>query len=147
MVLRRCRSILKDEDAALDAMQEVFVKLILNREKLTAQFPSSLLFRMATNTCLNMIRDGKSYPTDPSDAVLSQIAHFDDAHDRFELREYIDFLFKDEHASTRDMAYMHYVDGMTYDEVSQETGLSVSGVRKRLRTFQEKLQLSGEAVL
>jgi DNA-directed RNA polymerase specialized sigma24 family protein len=28
MVLRRCRSILRDEDAAQDAMQDVFVQLL-----------------------------------------------------------------------------------------------------------------------
>jgi RNA polymerase sigma-70 factor (ECF subfamily) len=33
------------------------------------------------------------------------------------------------------MAVMHYVDGMTYEEVAREVGLSVSGVRKRLRTL------------
>ena len=33
------------------------------------------------------------------------------------------------------MAVMHFVDGLTYEEVAAEVGLSVSGVRKRLRTL------------
>ena len=37
MVLRRCRSLLNDEDQAMDAMQETFVKLIRYRERLTDQ--------------------------------------------------------------------------------------------------------------
>lgn len=37
--------------------------------------------------------------------------------------------------STRVMATYHYIDGMTLEEVAQEVGLSVSGVRKRLRGF------------
>ena len=36
------------------------------------------------------------------------------------------------------MAVLHYVDGMTLQEVSTEVGLSVSGVRKRLRGLKER---------
>jgi RNA polymerase sigma-70 factor (ECF subfamily) len=147
MVLRRCRSILKDEDAALDAMQEVFIRLLQKGDRLTGDFPSSLLYRIATNICLNMIRGGRSIPVSPDDALISAIAHTDDATERFITGDFIDYIFKGEHDSTRTMAYLHYVDGMTYDEVARETGLSVSGVRKRLRTFQEKVgHLKGEAL-
>ena len=34
MVLRRCRFLLKNEEKALDAMQDVFVRLIERKEKL-----------------------------------------------------------------------------------------------------------------
>jgi RNA polymerase sigma-70 factor (ECF subfamily) len=43
------------------------------------------------------------------------------------------------------MAVMHYVDGLTLQEVSMAVGLSVSGVRKRLRTLKEKVALLREA--
>ncbi len=43
MVLRRCRSILKDEESALDAMQDVFVKILKKEKELTGDSPSSLL--------------------------------------------------------------------------------------------------------
>lgn len=147
MVLRRCRSILKDEDAAYDAMQEVFIKLLQKNSSLTGDFPSSLLYRIATNVCLNIIRSGRSIPVSPDDAVIASIAHTDDSNERFIAGDFLDYIFKDEHDSTRTMAYLHYVDGLTYEEVARETGLSVSGVRKRLRTFQEKVgHLRGEAL-
>jgi RNA polymerase sigma-70 factor (ECF subfamily) len=147
MVLRRCRSILRDEDSAYDAMQEVFVKLITNKDKIKGIFPSSLLYRIATNTCLNMIRSGRSTSVSPDDTIIANIAHHDDANDRMILGDFIDFVFKDELSSTRDMAYMHYVENFTYEEVSELVGLSVSGVRKRLRTFQEKVQYLKEEEL
>jgi len=37
------------------------------------------------------------------------------------------------------MAVLHYVDGMTLEEVARETGYSVSGVRKRLRALRTTL--------
>ena len=38
------------------------------------------------------------------------------------------------------MALLHYVDGMTLEEVAEEVGMSVSGVRKRLRGLRAQLQ-------
>ena len=47
----------KDEDEAMDACQDVFVRLIERRDRLDASHPSSLLYIIATNICLNRIRD------------------------------------------------------------------------------------------
>jgi hypothetical protein len=43
MVLRRCRYLLRDEDTALDAMQDVFVRVLERRERMT-EVCSSLFF-------------------------------------------------------------------------------------------------------
>ena len=43
------------------------------------------------------------------------------------------------------MAVMHYVDGMTLEEVAGHVGLSVSGVRKRLRQLKERTRALEEA--
>lgn len=37
------------------------------------------------------------------------------------------------------MAILHYVDGLTLDETAAEMGMSVSGVRKRLRVLKAKI--------
>jgi DNA-directed RNA polymerase specialized sigma24 family protein len=42
MVLRRCRQLLRDENEALDAWQDVFLRLLERRERLDARYPSSL---------------------------------------------------------------------------------------------------------
>ncbi len=136
MVLRRCRQFLGDEDRALDAMQEVFVNLIKNSGKLTGSYPSSLLYRMATNICLNMIREDKRKPVIHDTDALAVIARYDDTEERTVINELLDRIFERDAASSRQIAVMHYVDGMTLAEVAQEVGLSVSGVRKRLRKLQ-----------
>ena len=43
-------------------------------------------------------------------------------------------------ASSQTIAVMHLVDGMTLEEVAAEAGMSVSGVRKRLRTLRARLE-------
>ena len=64
MVLRRCRALLRDEDAAVDAMHDVFVQLLRHGDRLDLGRPASLLLRMATNVCLNRVRSMRRRPED-----------------------------------------------------------------------------------
>lgn len=140
MVMRRCRQLLRDEDQAMDASQDVFVQLLKNRKRLKADYPSSLLYRMATNLCLNRIRDQRRRGETRDEEVLLRIADWDDMEGRLEARSLLERLFGQQRDSTRTMAVLHYVDGMTLEEVAGEVGLSVSGVRKRLRGLRESLR-------
>jgi RNA polymerase sigma-70 factor (ECF subfamily) len=139
MVFRRCRQLLGDEEKAKDAMQEAFVKLLLHRDRLSGSFPSSLLFRIATNVCLNMIRAQKIRSEVSGEETITRIAGYDDSENRTIFEDLLARLFRKEKPSTRDIAMMLYVDGMTLKEAARESGLSVSGVRKRLREFRARV--------
>ena len=138
MVLRRCRRLLRDEDRAMDAMQDVFVRVLQRRDRLKATYPSSLLYRIATNVCLNRIRDQRLDL--PGDEKLIHIAGIEDLESRLDARAMLDRLFARHRDSTRTIAVLHFVDGLTLAEVAREVGMSVSGVRKRLRGLRESLE-------
>jgi RNA polymerase sigma-70 factor (ECF subfamily) len=135
MVLRRCRRLLRDEDEARDLAQDVFVQVLRRRASLSEQYPSSLLFRIATNLCLNRIRDRKREPCAQGDVILDRIACHHDQDSALTLAR----LFGRHQESTRTMAVMHYLDGMTLEQVARECRMSVSGVRKRLRALRASL--------
>lgn len=137
MVLRRCRHLLKDEERALDAMQDVFVRVLQRQDQLKSDYPSSLLYRIATNICLNAIRDQRT--TTPGDDILTRIAGLEEPEPRLEARSVLDTLFNRHQTSTRTIAVLHFVDGLTLEEVAHEVNMSVSGVRKRLRGLRESL--------
>jgi RNA polymerase sigma factor (sigma-70 family) len=139
MVLRRCRRLLRNEDEALDACQDVFVRLLVHRRRLDGEFPSSLLFRIATNVCLNRIRDRARRPETPDEELLAAIASAEAPGARSDARLLLDWLFRRQLASSRTIAVLHYVDGLTLEEVARQTHLSVSGVRKRLRKLRHVL--------
>jgi RNA polymerase sigma-70 factor (ECF subfamily) len=140
MVLRRCRQLLQNEEKAMDAMQDTFVAVLRHEKKLHAAAPSSLLYRIATNTCLNIMRSERRRPQAGSDEALLSVASGDDPEAKVLNRHYLNWIFKAEKPSTRVMAVLHYVDGMTLEEVAREVGLSVSGVRKRLRTLRTRVK-------
>jgi RNA polymerase sigma-70 factor (ECF subfamily) len=138
MVLRRCRYMLRDEEKARDAMQEVFVQVLRRQQELEATAPSSLLYRIATNTCLNAIRSERRRPERAEDALLDTVAGIDDPAETALSRHLIEGVFSRELPSTRTMAMLHYLDGMTLEETAETVGLSVSGVRKRLRALRRR---------
>jgi len=140
MVLRRCRNLLRNEDDAMDACQDVFVRLLENRERLEIRFPSSLLYRIATNVCLNRIRDRKRRPTSDDETVLMTIASAEAPGARAEAAAMLDRLFGRHPVSSRTIALLHYMDGLTLEQVAEVVGLSVSGVRKRLRSLRHMLR-------
>jgi RNA polymerase sigma-70 factor, ECF subfamily len=145
MVFRRCRRLLGDEARAEDAMQDVFVKLLLGDERLDDRALAGLLYRIATFVCLNRLRTLRRHPESPDEALLLAIAGSDDLESSAAARGVLARLFRRNEESTRVMATLHYVDGWTLDEVARETAMSVSGVRKRLRALRRELHDLEEA--
>jgi RNA polymerase sigma-70 factor (ECF subfamily) len=73
-----------------------------------------------------------------------EIAGVDEHEERSVARAFLDDLFSQEKASTRTIAVLHYLDRLTLEETAAEVGLSVSGVRKRLRALRKRgLALEG----
>lgn len=140
MVLRRCRRLLGDEARAVDAMHDTFVQVCRRRESLHDQAPSSLLYRMATNRCLNEIRSRRRRPETPDGALLQRIAMANEPGAQVAARNLLARLFGEVPASSRTIAVLHLVDGLTLHEVAEQVGMSVSGVRKRLRALRATLQ-------
>jgi RNA polymerase sigma-70 factor, ECF subfamily len=142
MVLRRCRRFLRNEGKAVDAMHDVFVELLRRRVTLRSGSPVGLLVKTATHVCLNRLRSERRHPEDREEALLFAIAAEDDgsAEGRALASRLLDRLFDNTPASTRLIAVLHYVDRLTLDEVAAQVGLSTSGVRRRLRTLQQRLQ-------
>jgi RNA polymerase sigma-70 factor (ECF subfamily) len=123
----------------MDVCQDVFVRLIEHRDRLDARHPSSLLYMIATNLCLNRIRDRARHATPTDDAQLKQLASVEEPAGQSEARLLLDRLFRCHPASSRTIAVLHYLDGLTLGQVASEVGLSVSGVRKRLRNLRHTL--------
>ncbi len=137
LVFRRCCQLLRSEEEAEDAMQDVFIQLLRRGNRLKGDYPSSLLFRIATNVCLNRIRSRRRTDRlDEQESLLYRIAVVVDFNSGMLLEK----LFRRHPESTRVMAVMHFVDGMTLEQVASELGMSVSGVRRRLEKLRDSLR-------
>lgn len=130
---RRCRSILKNDEEAWDGVQEVFLQLAEKNavvERMAS--PTAYLWRMATNYALNRLkREGRNL-SPPEVETADTRASGEDDHLR---RLFLEDLFARVSPRTRELAWYRWVDGMTWEETAEASGLSVSGVRKHLAQF------------
>ncbi len=138
MVTRRCRQLLIDEEAAADAMQETFLRVLRRRKSLHTRCASSLLYRIATNVCLNVLRGIRRRPTVSADPLLDRLAGRESMEDRILDSFLLDQVFAEARKGTRKAAEMHYLEGCTLAETAKGVELSISGVRKRLDTLRQQ---------
>jgi RNA polymerase sigma-70 factor (ECF subfamily) len=133
MVLRRCRSILKDEEKALDAMQDVFLRIIDSRTKIKDAC-ASLFYVTATRVCLNKIRSDKLRSGPDFDLVCDTVAddNSETEREKIEAGMLLEKIFSGRDSKDALIATLHFVDSLTLEETAEEVGMSVSGVRKRI---------------
>ena len=99
--------------------------------------PSSLLYKISTDLCLNRMRTRRRKPETQNEELLLSIATDEDIESLVQNRSLLDRIFAREPKSTRTIAVLHYVDRMTLQEVAEVMDMSVSGVRKRLRVLKQ----------
>ena len=138
-IYRRCVKILRDPDRARDATQEVFVRVIRHRAAIRDEDDAGYLpyiYRIATNCCLNMIRDGRfEIAALPVETAARSFAPAQDgiagaATMVAALRGRVD-------EESMSIAYMAIIDGMTQDEIADALDVSRKTVGKKLGRFKE----------
>ena len=141
MVFATAVRLLGNPADAEDAAQTVFLRAFERYAQLAGNpAAGGWLKTTARNVCLNHLRGRRRHPEDEQDQLLLEIAAAgDDPESALSARSLLDRIFGREPESTRTMAVLHLVDGMTLEEVAHEVGLSVSGVRKRLRTLKARV--------
>jgi RNA polymerase sigma factor (sigma-70 family) len=144
MVLRRCRQMLKDEQSAHDAMQEVFLRVLTNQDRLTGMYPSALLYRIATNICLNRIRNERKHTVSEYLDILHNTSFFEEQGGSDSAKKLLEYVLQREKEAIRKLAVMYFINGMTIKEIAETTKLSVSGVHKKLEKLRRKIKQKGE---
>jgi RNA polymerase sigma-70 factor (ECF subfamily) len=132
MVLRRARTLLGDDTAAQDMVQEVFMKAIRAFPGFRGE--SSLttwLYQVTTNRCLNAIRDGARRRR----ALERRMPPSEPVTESAEDRVGVDELLKKLPRELAEVAIYYYVDQMNQDEIAALLGISERTVRNRLRDF------------
>jgi len=135
-VYRRCLRLLKDKEAARDATQEVFMKLVRDMSKLEDRATVlPWIYRVATNYCLNQRRNihrrGEDY-AEPDLEVAS-----DTPVDVYPDRALAQSVLSRFDAATQAVAVGVIVDGMEHEEVAAALGVSRRTVARKLDRFLE----------
>ena len=134
---------LKNEQSAYDAMHEVFLKVVSNQNRLTGEYPSALLYRMATNVCLNRIRNEKKHSLNEYLHILQNTSFFENQKQETSTKNLLRYILEKEKATPRKIAVMYFVNGMTIKEIAETMELSISGVHKHLDKLRQRIKNKG----
>ena len=133
LIYARCRRILRDEQGARDATQDVFERCFRRRDDLRDGHELlAWLYRTATNACLNTLRNARTRRD--HDAALARGAAgvvVDGAPGPGEVVE----LLRGLDERTQAIAIYVYVDGMTQQEAARLAQVTDRTVRNCLARF------------
>ena len=141
LVLRRCRLILRDDAAAEDAFQEVFIRLMRYGDKLTADdIPLSWLYRTAERCCFDRMKKGRrEVGFEPE--VLNDLVQVPGPETSVET---IELVFKYLHTlddKLKQIAVLYYLDGLSQEEIAIEVGWSRRTVGKKLKQLTKHAEI------
>ena len=139
---RRALRLLGDVEAARDATQEVFVRVLRAGGEVPAEpTPTAWLYRVTTNLCLNRLRDrNRQEALLAANYVGADLAPAA-AEARATVRQLLTRIPEDLH----EVAVYFFVDELTYDEIAPLLQVSRRTVSKRLATFRTLVaELSSE---
>ncbi len=143
VVLGRARTLMGDRDAANDALQEVFLRVISSElHILDEPAPTSWLYRVTTNLCLNRLRDERRRKQLVAERdEQGEGGHEGAAPDHLEARTLVLEILRRVPAELQEVAVYRYVDEMTHDEIAALIGVSARTVGNRLIAFRNKMAL------
>lgn len=137
-IYERCRRLLRSDAAAEDATQEVFLKA--HRHLASAPEGAQAyawLFRIATNVCLNQIRDAGTHSVKEQE-LGRQSAGGRDIREVLEDRVLAQRLVARVPEKLAAPAWLYYVDGLSQEEIAEVLDISRGTVISRLEEFRER---------
>jgi RNA polymerase sigma-70 factor, ECF subfamily len=133
-VYRRCLRILKEPEAAKDATQEVFMKLVRDMARLEDRETAlPWIYRVATNHCLNVRRNAarRGEDQDPPPLELADSSGVDDVPNR----QLVQGILSRFDTTTQAVAVGVLVDGLEQEELAGVLGVSRRTVARKLARF------------
>ena len=134
--------LLESESDAEDAVQELYLKLWSARSSLeNVNNPVAYGISMLKNICIDRIRRRTARQTEPLEKAppLAEVS----AHRHTEIKDTLRFLLKEMEKlpqKQREVLKLRVMDGLEYEDISRQTGLSQVHVRVLVATARKTLK-------
>jgi RNA polymerase sigma-70 factor (ECF subfamily) len=142
--------VLSDPDAAADATQDAFLSAYKAMREFRGGSFKAWLLRIVTNACYDQLRVKQRRPTNSLDDLAVEADHSSYLHDpaerpdefveRQELNRTLQGGISTLPAEQRVILVLSDVQGLSYQEIAQVTGLSLGTVKSRLSRARAKLR-------
>lgn len=143
LLLGVCMKYLKNEEAARDAVQQIFLKAITELEKYEVEFIKSWLYMIAKNHCLMQFRDKNRHLVELSE----QMAESEDSDEKLSIKEkdqLLDWMhesIKNLNPEQQQCVTLFYLEKKSYQQVAEETGYTILQVKSSIQNGKRNLRL------
>lgn len=149
VIFRRARVLLGRDADAWDAVQEVFTRMLTSGDSFRGEArPMTWVYRVTTNTCLNLLRTRKLReprlslvpdPTDDGPAFEPEATGLASV----ETRQLLDLWLRGLTDREVEVASLLYLDGLTQQEVADILGLNRKTITREVDALRAKLEALG----
>lgn len=146
----KCISLLKDEEMAQDAMQDIFMKILLNLSKFSEKSRfSTWVYSITYNYCIDLLRRKKKQKTviiEDGNAIEDVV---EDVNDSFLLETKVNRLkvvLEKIPQGDKMILLMKYQDSMSIKEIGSMLDKSESAIKMKIKRAKHKFKLQYEVL-
>jgi RNA polymerase sigma factor (sigma-70 family) len=151
LLLGICMKYLKNEEEAKDCVQQIFLKAITELQKYKVDYFKSWLYMVAKNHCLMKLRDSNSRH---AVELNENIAHNEDDlqlkidhHEKDKVLNLLHEGLQELNAEQKQCVTLFYLHKKSYQQVADETGLSLMQVKSHIQNGKRNLKMIVEKKL
>ena len=144
LLLGVCMKYLKQEDAARDAVQQIFLKAITEMEKYRVDYVKSWLYMIARNYCLMQFRDKNRFPVEINDRMPLEEDRENQLVEAKEKEKMLTFMHEELAQlgdEQRQCVTLFYLEKKTYQQVAEQTGYNLGQVKSFIQNGKRNLRL------
>lgn len=140
---------LKNEEAAKDAVQQVFLKAIQELHKYKVDYFKSWIYMVAKNHCLMKLRDKGRYPVELNEQTLSAAAEPENKNSYIEKDITLDNLaraLQQLNKEQQQCVTLFYLEKKSYLEIAQQSSFSILQVKSHIQNGKRNLKIIMERI-
>ncbi len=142
LLLGVCMKYLKNEDAAKDAVQQIFLKAITELRKYKVTYIKSWLYMVARNHCLMQLRDRNILvPVEDSIQLSAPEPVQQELAEKEMMLTLLETSLEELNQEQKTCVTLFYIKKKSYQDITKETGFSLLQVKSYIQNGKRNLKL------
>ena len=149
LLLGVCMKYLKNEEAAKDAVQQIFLKVIGELKRYKVQYFKSWLYMIAKNHCLMQLRNKNHHAVTNAEEIfiVEEETAFQKNAEKEKLLSLLEISLEQLNDEQRRCITLFYLEKKSYQQIGEQTGFSLPQVKSFIQNGKRNLKLLVEKKL
>ncbi|MEP6467502.1 MAG: sigma-70 family RNA polymerase sigma factor [Parafilimonas sp.] len=148
LLLGVCMKYLKNEEAAKDAVQQIFLKVIHELQRYRVQYFKSWLYMIGRNYCLMQLRKHNvKLVNEINENIIEEAPSLQNEPDKEKLLVLVESSMDELSDDQKTCITLFYLDKKSYQQISAQTGFNLLQVKSYIQNGKRNLKLLVEKKL